>query len=217
MTGALSMGGNLITSVASPVSDTDAATKTYVDGLANFCPAVRVGDYASNMFTSLAAGAVQIAAGVKRASPFMVLSTITIDEMRTRCSTARSANSTYLIGIYTDDNNYPASGLFRSPLIVGSDTNVKTTSISPAITLNKGLHWIVYSASGVTTQPTLRGVAVGGLINALGYNSAMSTSQQYTAYTITQPYTATLPVIFPAGATLLNNTPAPLLALRRSA
>jgi hypothetical protein len=215
--GTLDMTSHYILNVLDPVTPQGVATANYVDSQTTFCPAARVGDYVSNAFTSLAQTVQQTTGGVVRAFPFVNFSEFTTNEIRIIASTGGSAGFRYKIGIFTDSGNYPASGIIITPELDGNLNTVRTTAISPAVTIPKGLNWVVYTASGLGTQVTHRAVAVGGLINALGYNPALGNNQQYTGYTVNRTYDGTMPALYPAGATFIVATNAPLVVMRRSA
>jgi hypothetical protein len=211
------MTSHFVSNVLNPVLAQDAATKNYCDLNSVFIPAPAIGQYVSNAFTSLVQTTQITTGGVVRAFAFYNFSSFTTDEIRIIASTAGSAGFRYRIGIFTDSGNYPASGIIITPQLDGFDPAVRTTAISPAVTIPKGLNWVVYTASGLGTQVTHRAVAIGGLINALGYNSSLANNQQYTGYTVNRTYDGTMPALYPAGATFIVATNAPLVVMRRSA
>jgi hypothetical protein len=158
----------------------------------------------------LAPGTQALTANVLRAFPWRLKSAVTLGAIRSEVSTLVAA-TTYRLGLYADNGAaYPGS------LITNSDTGtfdaatggVKTASFTAAIVLQPGWYWVAVNSNGA---PTLRSIAVGAIENLLGVQGSLGTNSTFTGWTIAQTYAA-LPSVFPAGATLLVNTLAPLAA-----
>jgi len=168
-------------------------------------------DYSNNL-VQVAPGTGALTANVLRTFPLIINKAVTFSALRVQASTGVAATN-FRIGIYTSN----ASG-YPDRLIPGSDTLsfdgnstlVQVGTFSAPITLQPGLYWIAYNASGA---PTLRSVVVAAIAPVLGFNPAMGANNQYTGRTIARTFAA-LPDPHPAGATLLANTVSPLILLR---
>lgn len=150
-----------------------------------------------------------------RASPWIVPHTIEINRIQFEISTASNPTTTTCrVGIYTNNGNIYPLKLLSATEFLSADTTagVKTSSIfgSP-LTITKGLYWMAWTCgTSATTQPTFRADPVGAIAPVLGVISTMGANPAGTAYTVAFTYGA-LPATYPAGATILANTPSPMI------
>jgi hypothetical protein len=172
---------------------------------------VRSGLHLTAAVTDIAPTPQALTANTLRAFPWFFKYAATLASIRSEVSTL-VAGSTYRLGIYADDGSaYPGE------LIAGSDTGAfgsatvgpKTANFASAIALQPSWIWVVVCSSGA---PALRSIPVAAIENLLGVQGNIGTNSMLTGWTISQAF-GPLPSTFPAGATLLANTPAPLVGL----
>jgi hypothetical protein len=147
-----------------------------------------------------------------RAYPYVVTTPLTLDQLITEVSTA-VASSTYRVALYADTGaTYPGALIASTDAAQysGASTGVQTGTPPGSITLSRGLYWIAVN-SGVAC--TLRAIPTAAIAPTLGWSATLGASGNGTGYTVAQTFGA-MPSTFPAGATVLNNTAAPLVAFR---
>lgn len=171
---------------------------------------VRSGLQITAACNQLAPGTQALSANVLRAFPWRVKNSVTLSSLRSEVTTLVAA-TTYRLGIYADNGSaYPGTLVTNSDTgtFDGATAGVKTASFASALLLRPGWYWIAVNSNGA---PTLRALSVGAIENLLGVQGALGTNSTFTGWTIAQTFAA-LPSAFPASATLLANTLAPLAA-----
>ena len=124
-----------------------------------------------------------------------------------------AGGSNCIVGIYTDTGNlYPSTKVVDGGVFSTATTGLKSATVS--FSLNPGtLYWAVYNCSGT---PSLRSHAVNSIPPVLGFTGAAGAGQNIVGLTAARTYDGTLPASFPAGATNLLNTNAPIILMRAS-
>jgi len=163
--------------------------------------------YIAGVIGATALTTVAASANVLRAIPFLVARTITLDQIAINVTTLIAGKAR--LGIYLDDGTiYPEQRLLDAGEVDTGTTGVKALSINQ--TLTTGLYWLVHVANAA---PTLRAVAVGGLLPILGIDSGIGTAFGV-GYSRSYTYAA-LPDPFGAGATVMTGTQ-PAICVRLS-
>lgn len=166
--------------------------------------------------TALTTGATS--GNVIRAIPFIAPGRGGILDRLAINVTANSAGSG-IIGIYENTNDwtlYPSGLIYQTPQFTTGSNGIKTTSVT--VRLNPGqLYWMTYWNN---SSATLRALALGGIVNLLGFNSNLPTTPNIGyAYGMTYPVgiTPSLPAIFPLSAVPVLAVPIPGLFYRYGA
>jgi hypothetical protein len=168
-----------------------------------------LGNNCSNVTTQVLSG------NVLRAYPMIIEKEITIDELRTEVTTLAGATN-YVFGIYQDNGGYPGALVAgtNTTAFNGASQTVQSFAIVSPVKLARGLYWVVYNANG---GPTLRAEPQASIPFVMGYASTLGSNSKSVCWTVASTYSATLPSTFTAGGTTIENTNAPLLAMRLSA
>ena len=153
--------------------------------------------------------------GHMRAFPFFIGKTMTIDSVNYIVSTAAAGACT--IAIYTDSAvtgigpSYPKTQI----VLGGRDTTsgtVKAISLrSVPVQMTTGLYWLVVSSNGTAT---LRSHPMSAVPNVMGYNPAVTATQEYSCYDVTRSYDQYLPSPFTTGGTAVVAITPPLIVFR---
>jgi hypothetical protein len=146
-----------------------------------------------------------------RAFPWEVKRSSTISTIRSEVSTLLAA-TTYRIGLYSDNNVYPGTLLSGTDVALydASTTGVKSGTLPANITISAGsLIWVAINTTGAFSA---RCIPTSAISNVLGVVGNLGTNSSYTGWSFAQTFGA-MPNTFPAGASLLPNINAPLVAL----
>lgn len=151
---------------------------------------------------------VNLVAGTFLAAPFSVPRAMTFDRIGIYVATADvsgTPDKTAYLGIYNDGTNlYPGTLVKDAGTVLVNATGIVAATLSPSVSLDKGLYWVALVSNGT---PTLRAAYLGAPL--IGLYSTWQIAQG--AWKIASSYGA-LPATFPAsGAT---HQDAPLIAMR---
>ena len=150
------------------------------------------------------------------AYPVVIRRRVTIDELSIRLGTTAGAAGTLArLGLYRDAGGYPGALVAQGSSELPLDTSgvVVATALSPSITVNPGVYWLAYMATGT---PTLVQATGGGnaFAHALGGATAEAAlNSGVTGVAIAYTYASGFPSTFTAGAGL-RTAPVPMIAFR---
>lgn len=155
------------------------------------------------------------------AVPFVAESPQPWDRIKFEVTTVSAGSGLARVGIYdakrtSDGLLYPGQRIVNgseTDVSAGGGTGAKSTTI--AVTPEVGRVYFAAYLCG-TSAPTVRGIAVGGLRGALGFQNALG-SAATVAYTVAHTYVSAigLPESFPSGATA-HAVAVPAIWLRHS-
>ena len=153
--------------------------------------------------------------GHMRAFPFFIGKTMTIDSVNYIVSTAAAGACT--IAIYTDSAvagvgpSYPLTRIVLGARDTTSATLKAISLRSVPVQMTAGLYWLVVSSNGTAT---LRSHPMSAVPNVMGYNPAVTVTQEYSCYDVTRSYDQFLPSPFTTGGTATVAITPPLIVFR---
>ena len=167
----------------------------------------------------LACGApttVATTTGFLLATPFVLSSAKTMDEIVVNVTVAGTAGSVIRVGIYSDNGNcFPGALLLDAGTVTGDTVAVKTITINQV--MPAGLYWLVYEHNSAASITVSALSATGGSTpSVMGYVKSAISSGAPNRISATLTY-AVLPANFPTTSLSFTNSTIPLILLHASA
>ena len=173
------------------------------------------GTWGTNAENQTASATQANVSGHMRAFPFFIGKTMTIDSVNYIVSTAAAGACT--IAIYTDSAvagvgpSYPLTRIVLGARDTTSATLKAISLRSVPVQMTAGLYWLVVSANNTST---LRSHPMSAVPNVMGYNPAVTVTQEYSCYDVTRSYDQFLPSPFTTGGTATVAITPPLIVFR---
>lgn len=198
--------------------ETEAVTLSQLSAYASGAPSWVTGRFYGFPLGSTLASALTVT-GTLYAYPIFVPSTVTVKSLNLSVATGQTGGAAH-IGIYADNGaGYPGALVSGTDVAAVAATATAVVSTTPNVLLNPGVYWVASIYTATTTFPSviaLSSTYTADTANQIGYDTAahaLATSGQAgTGISVAATY-GTLPVTFPAGATLTLNASTPAVAV----